>query len=111
MDWKKLIVAGAAGAVAAGAVWWFAKGELERDFGAGAEDLTARLRASGTALQRETSTLCRAVAQKAIDERLRSLGFTPQLLRDTSRTLASLNELVAAAERAGLDPATLLRRI
>ncbi len=108
---KNLIIAAIAGAAAGGLVWMFAKGELERDFGAGAADLEERLRTSGRALTAETSTLCRAVARKAIDERLRSLGFTPALLRDTSRTLATLNELVAEAERRGLNPLTLVRRL
>ena len=111
IDWKRVGVAAAAGGVAAGLVWWYAKGELQRDFGAGAEDLESRLRTSGTALQRETATLCRTVAQKAIDQRLASLGFTPQLLRDTAQTLDTLNALVEAARRIGVDPSALLRRL
>jgi hypothetical protein len=110
-DWKSIAVAALAGGAAAGLVWWYAKGELERDFGMGAVDLESRLRSSGTALQQETSTLCRAVARKAIDERLDDLGFTPALLRDTAQTLDTLNQLVAAAERLRTDPATLLRRL
>lgn len=111
MNWKRVGIAAVAGALAGGAVWMVAKGELERDFGAGAENLEARLRASGATLTRETSTLCSAVARKAIDRRLAELGFTPQLLRDTSQTLDAINRLARYAESTGVRLSTLISRL
>jgi len=89
--WLRLVLGAGAGAAAGTVVWLVAKKELERDFGQGAARLQTRLERSGSALRRETQTLCADAAEAQVRAELASLGVTRGLVSDARRLMRRID--------------------
>jgi hypothetical protein len=106
---KTFLLAALGGAVAAGAVWYFARrsldaslaaggAELRTKLGAGSADLEGRLRTARADLQNQLKAQINAQVPPEVDRTIRATLLSYNITPTTGRRL---DTALAAAERAG----------
>jgi len=85
---KELLLSAAVGAAVSAIIAVYVKGELEAEFGAGAQQLQAHLTDQGSALRAQITAEATVAGRQAALKALNDYGITPQLVAQV-RQLAS----------------------
>jgi hypothetical protein len=86
---KTLLLSAATGAAVSAAVAYVLKGQLERQFGAGARELEAHLTDRGSALRATITAEAAVAGRQAALRALNDYGITPRLVSQI-QTLANM---------------------